>query len=228
MKTAFAAALALSLLSGTAMAAPSDMRGDHQGQRTDQAEARPDRGDRGDRGSQSNSHNNGQVNSNQPRGNAPQQSNNGGGNRQGQQQSQNDHRGNDGRDNDRGYRHDNDRRDYDRHDGDRRDYDRRDGDHRYGNNDRNGSRGYEYNGRRYHAVRGPVWHAPRGYDARRAWNRGDRLPASYRDRSYVIDYRVYGLGRPPYGYQWVRVSNNVFLVNAYNGLITQIVFSMFY
>ncbi|MDO8290682.1 MAG: RcnB family protein [Parvibaculum sp.] len=224
MKTAFAAALALSLLSGTAFAAPADMRGD-------QGQSRQDRGDRGDgqardgqdrpnRGEQQ-----GQQNNNQPRGNGSQQ----GGAQQsrpqqgGNQQGNNDRGGNDRRDNDRGDRggySDNQRGGNDRGD--------RGNDRHYGNNDRNGPRGYEYNGRRYNAVRGPAWHAPRGYDARRAWNRGDRLPIAYRNRAYVIDHRVYGLQRPPYGYQWVRVSNNVFLVNAHNGFISQIVFSMFY
>ena len=165
---------------------------------------------------------------NQPRDNGPQQGQGRpqqGGNQQGNNDRGNNgradnDRGNGGRDNDRGGYSDNQRGGNDR--GNRGD------DRRYGNNDRNGPRGYEYNGRRYKAVRGPAWHAPRGYDARRAWNRGDRLPYAYRDRAYVIDYRAYGLMRPPYGYQWVRVSNNVFLVNVQNGFISQIVFSMFY
>ncbi|MGV8997537.1 MAG: RcnB family protein [Parvibaculaceae bacterium] len=87
---------------------------------------------------------------------------------------------------------------------------------------------YEYQGRRYDAVRGPQWHAPKGYDAHRRWSRGDRLPTGYRDRSYVVDYRAYHLKQPPRGYQWVRVNNDVMLVSVGNGLISQVVLSLFY
>ncbi len=90
------------------------------------------------------------------------------------------------------------------------------------------TRQYSYNGRKHNAVRAPAWHAPRGHDARRVWNRGDRMHSSYRARSYVIDYRAYHLARPPYGYQWVRAGNNVYLVRASNGLVAQIVWNMFY
>tara|TARA_R110000868_G_scaffold58047_5_gene179068 strand:- start:1470 stop:1952 length:483 start_codon:yes stop_codon:yes gene_type:complete len=89
-------------------------------------------------------------------------------------------------------------------------------------------RQYSYNGRHYNAVRAPAWQAPRGYDARRVWNRGDRLPEGYRHRAYVVDYRAYHLARPSYGYQWVRVGNSVYLVRASNGLVAQIVWNMFY
>lgn len=87
---------------------------------------------------------------------------------------------------------------------------------------------YTYQGHRYDAVRGPAWKAPRGYDAHRGWSRGDRLPDSYRARSYVVDYRAYHLNQPPRGYQWVRVNNDVMLVAITSGLISQVVFSMFY
>lgn len=89
-------------------------------------------------------------------------------------------------------------------------------------------RQYSYNGRYYNAVRGPAWNAPRGYDARRMWNRGDRLPEGYRHRAYVVDYRAYHLARPSYGYQWVRVGNSVYLVRASNGVVAQIVWNLFY
>ncbi|MCE9648199.1 MAG: RcnB family protein [Parvibaculum sp.] len=87
---------------------------------------------------------------------------------------------------------------------------------------------YSYNGRKYDAVRGPAWNAPRGYDAHRNWNRGQKLPAVYRNKSYVVDYRAYHLKKPAYGYQWVRINNNVYLVKANNGLVSQIVFNLFY
>ncbi|MGV8997538.1 MAG: RcnB family protein [Parvibaculaceae bacterium] len=223
MKTAFAAALALSLLSGTAMAAPSDTRGDQQQSHQDRGDnqTRGDRPSRGDHQGQNNQGQNNQGQAHQPQGNQQNQNtpprgnqgqsngqNNGQHNGQANNQPRPQQGGNWQGNNDRGGQRGNDRH--------------------YGNNDRGSSRNYEYNGRRHESVRGPAWRAPRGYDARRVWSRGDRLPYAYRDRAYVIDYRAYGLMRPSYGYQWVRVSNNVFLVNVSNGFISQIVFSMFY
>ncbi len=87
---------------------------------------------------------------------------------------------------------------------------------------------YNYNGQKYMAYRGPAWKAPKGYSANRYWNRGQKLPSAYRNRNYVIDHHAYRLKQPPRGYQWVRVNNNAYLVQQNNGLITQIVLSMFY
>ncbi|MFZ3034896.1 MAG: RcnB family protein [Parvibaculum sp.] len=165
MKTVFAAALALSLLSGAAIAAPYDNN------RSDQHRSNQDRGDSHDRGKQDN------------------------------------------------------KKQDDRHQG--QNSQRRDNNaNQHANSNRRHE--YEYNGRRFRAAQAPAWRAPRGHDEHRNWNRGDRLPSAYRDHSYVVDYRAYHLQRPAYGYQWVRVSNNVYLVNQYNGLIIQMVFGMFY
>lgn len=87
---------------------------------------------------------------------------------------------------------------------------------------------YSYNGQKHTAYRGPAWKAPKGHTANRYWNRGQKLPSAYRNRSYVIDYRAYRLKQPPRGYHWVRVNNNAYLVQQTNGLISQIVLSMFY
>ncbi|HUD53223.1 RcnB family protein [Parvibaculum sp.] len=88
---------------------------------------------------------------------------------------------------------------------------------------------YSYNGRKYDAVRGPAWKAPKGYDAHRSWSRGQKMPQSfYRDRAYVIDYRAYHLKQPPRGYVWVRADRNVYLVSQQSGLISQIVLNLFY
>lgn len=87
---------------------------------------------------------------------------------------------------------------------------------------------YSYEGKKYDAVRGPQWDAPKGHDAHRNWNRGQKLPSAYRNRSRVIDYRAYHLKQPPRGHQWVRVNDNAYLVQQSNGLISQIVLSMFY
>lgn len=88
---------------------------------------------------------------------------------------------------------------------------------------------YSYNGRKYDAVRGPAWNAPKGYDARRDWRHGQKLPAAYRSRGYYVDYRAYHLKQPPRGYSWVRANDrNVYLVNDRSGLIAQIVLNLFY
>lgn len=86
---------------------------------------------------------------------------------------------------------------------------------------------YRYNGRNFKAMQGPSWHAPKGYRASQKWRRGQNLPNAYRNRAYVVDHHRHNLNRPAAGYQWVRVNNNVYLVQARNGMIAQIVWSVF-
>ena len=63
-------------------------------------------------------------------------------------------------------------------------------------------------------------------DARRRWSRGDRLPDQYRqDRYYVNDWQQYGLNRPPRGYRWVRDDNNDFFLAAIaTGIISMVIY----
>ena len=71
--------------------------------------------------------------------------------------------------------------------------------------------------RGYSGVRQGFWYAP-GYGyvradpryARRAWRRGDYVPAAYR-RYYVNDYGYYGLRAPPPGHRYVYLDNDVVL-----------------
>ena len=78
--------------------------------------------------------------------------------------------------------------------------------------------------RRYSA---PRYVAPRGYQTR-AWAYGQRLPAQYRTRSYVVtDYGHYGLRAPPRGYQYVRSGNDVVLTAVTTGLITAVIAGLF-
>jgi Ni/Co efflux regulator RcnB len=56
---------------------------------------------------------------------------------------------------------------------------------------------------------------------------GSYLPRGYYGSSYNIDYRPYGLSAPPYGYNWVRVGNDVYMVRSNNGLIAEVVYSLF-
>lgn len=105
---------------------------------------------------------------------------------------------------DRGWdRHDRDYDDWDDRRNERRAY--RDGyrdGRRHERWDRRHHNGYWYDGRWYY---GPP---PRHYrDVRydyRAWRRGDRLPAYYRDYYQEVDWRHHGLRPPPRGYHYVR------------------------
>jgi Ni/Co efflux regulator RcnB len=76
---------------------------------------------------------------------------------------------------------------------------------------------------RYSAGR---YQPPRGYEARQ-WRPGERLPAAYRSRAYVVDHRAYGLRAPPRGYQYVRVNNDVVMTAVATGLITSVIASLF-
>ncbi len=135
-----------------------------------------------------------------------------------------DHGQSQGRHSDRGHdnRHDNRRHDdRDRHDHryvqhDRRSYDRHYHDYRYSG---------RYSGPRYRVVH---YHPPRGYQPH-VWYRGARLPAAYYAPRYVVhNYGDYHLHRPPHGYHWVRVDNDVILAAITTGIVLQVVNGIFY
>jgi len=78
--------------------------------------------------------------------------------------------------------------------------------------------------RRYSANR---YAPPRGYQAR-SWSYGQRLPAQYRSRGYVVNnYSSYGLRAPPRGYEYVRTGNDVVLTAVATGLITAVIAGLF-
>jgi Ni/Co efflux regulator RcnB len=55
------------------------------------------------------------------------------------------------------------------------------------------------------------------------WQRGDRL-GSYNNRYREVDYRDYGMQRPPQGYRWVKDDNNdLILAAVVGGLIAAII-----
>ena len=68
---------------------------------------------------------------------------------------------------------------------------------------------------------------PRGYQADHQWRRGEKLPSSYRSKSYVVDYRHYGLSAPPRGYQYVRVNNDVVLTAVATGVVASVIYQLF-
>jgi Ni/Co efflux regulator RcnB/surface antigen len=58
------------------------------------------------------------------------------------------------------------------------------------------------------------------------WSRGDRLPDQYRqDRYYVNDWQQHGLRQPPGGYRWIRDDNNDFYLSLIaTGIISDTVY----
>jgi Ni/Co efflux regulator RcnB len=58
------------------------------------------------------------------------------------------------------------------------------------------------------------------------WHRGERLPAEYRNRNYVVDdWRAHRLSAPPRGYQWVGVNGDYVLAAIATGVIASILIS---
>jgi Ni/Co efflux regulator RcnB len=57
----------------------------------------------------------------------------------------------------------------------------------------------------------------------RGWRRGDRLPAEYRHRQYVVDdWRGHHLRAPPRGYHWVQRGGDYILVAIASGVILEL------
>lgn len=55
------------------------------------------------------------------------------------------------------------------------------------------------------------------------YERGQRLPAQYRGRQYVVDnWRAHGLKAPPRGHQWVQSGSDYLLIAVATGVITQV------
>ncbi len=120
----------------------------------------------------------------------------------------------------------------DRYEADR--YDSRDGryDNRYNDNryDRGDNRYDRRDNRRQmarHRYQAGRYNAPRGYRYAR-YNIGSRLPPGYYGSSYYVDYRPYGLSSPPRGYRWNRVGSDAYLVSVSNGIVRDVIYSLFY
>jgi Ni/Co efflux regulator RcnB len=69
---------------------------------------------------------------------------------------------------------------------------------------------------------------PPGHQSGSWWGVGNRLPAAYYAPKYVVDYRRYRLPPPSDGLRWVRVENDVYLVNSASGQIRDAVYQLFY
>ncbi len=63
----------------------------------------------------------------------------------------------------------------------------------------------------------------RGAGPNHEYYRGDRLPAEYRHRNYVVnDWRGHHLSAPPRGYQWVQSGSDYVLIAIATGIIAQL------
>jgi Ni/Co efflux regulator RcnB len=63
----------------------------------------------------------------------------------------------------------------------------------------------------------------RGAGPGNAYYQGDRYPAEYRHRQYVVDdWRGHHLSAPPRGYQWVQSGNDYVLIAIASGIISQL------
>ncbi len=82
----------------------------------------------------------------------------------------------------------------------------------------NDYRGNDHHDNGYHGDR----HG-RGAGPDHAWYRGDRLPAQYNSRYYVVDdWRGHRLSAPPRGYHWVQAGNDYVLAAIATGVIASI------
>ena len=119
-----------------------------------------------------------------------------------------------------------DRNDRDRNDRGRDEQSQRDSqtyrqpDRRDANDGRRNDRGYQDRGyqddRRY-------GRDGRGAGPNHSFYRGQRLPAQYRHRNYVVDdWRGHRLTAPPRGYHWVQTGGDYVLVAIATGIIAQL------
>ena len=69
---------------------------------------------------------------------------------------------------------------------------------------------------------------PPGHQSGSWWGVGSRMPAAYYAPNYVVDHHRYRLPEPQKGYRWVRVENDVYLVNSASGQIRDALYQMFY
>ena len=70
----------------------------------------------------------------------------------------------------------------------------------------------------------PAPHGPPPGPMHSHWQKGQRLPVQFRDRSHYVDYHRYHLHAPPRGYQWVRTDDGSYaLVALTTGLIAELI-----
>ncbi len=88
--------------------------------------------------------------------------------------------------------------------------------------------GYSYNGQWRYGPAPTAYYGRRGFEpGYRAWNRGERVPAYYRDRAHRVDYRQHrNLRAPPRGYTYVRDDRGtILLVGIATGVVLSAILS---
>jgi Ni/Co efflux regulator RcnB len=107
---------------------------------------------------------------------------------------------------------------------DRNDRGRNEQAQRHGQQDRRDNEGRRDNrrenqGRAMHEER----HEGRGAGPNHNYYKGQRLPADYRHRQYVVDdWRSHNLRAPPRGYHWVQTGADYVLVAIATGIILEV------
>lgn len=71
------------------------------------------------------------------------------------------------------------------------------------------------------------YYYPSGFSYR-SWRIGYELPLAFLIADYFLDYRPYGLAPPPYGCRWLRVGDDVMLVDMRSGVIVDILYNFYY
>jgi Ni/Co efflux regulator RcnB len=85
-----------------------------------------------------------------------------------------------------------------------------------------------YRDRSHYRARIHDYRRPYGYHYRH-WYRGDRLPAAYYARPYVLyNYRGCGLHAPPRGHHWVRVDRDAILAVIATGVVLDVLHDHFH
>ena len=97
---------------------------------------------------------------------------------------------------------------------------------RFGNGSAIGRAAPMYRGHAFQPIHGRSYRFPAGYGYRR-WGVGERLPLLFLIPDYYVNYQLYGLDVPPYGYQWVRYGPDVMLVRLDTGDISQTIYGAY-
>ena len=97
--------------------------------------------------------------------------------------------------------------------------------HRDRNFDR---RTYQGNFNSSHRYRYHTYRRPHGW-YNHHWGYGERLPRGWYGRDYwILDFMMFGLMQPPYGYVWVRVGDDALLIDEETGEVVRVVYNVFY
>jgi Ni/Co efflux regulator RcnB len=86
--------------------------------------------------------------------------------------------------------------------------------------DRHATVAYQHDSRDFGRSHNQERSKGRGAGPNHEYYRGDRLPAEYRNRQYVVDdWRGHNLSAPPHGYHWVQSGNDYILIAITTGII---------